>query len=148
MATAESLIEFQRKSFKDNSKKPDRDNDSEWDSPRHHKDSRRDETTKENEVKRDKPRVDRGKEKVGDSPRPLIKYFICDGPHRVFNCAKCNSLVALIKEMQEEEKEQGGVASIGLLSTIKTEKKDLLKGRIYVQAKVLGKKIKAMEDWG
>ncbi|KAG8652724.1 hypothetical protein MANES_06G126602v8 [Manihot esculenta] len=107
------------------------------DSPRHHKDSTREESTKGNE----------GKEKVGDSPRLPIKCFICDGPHRAFNCPKRNALAALIKEM-EEEKEQGGVASMGLLPTIESKKKDLPKEQIYVEAELLGKKIKAMMGIG
>ncbi|KAG8611914.1 hypothetical protein MANES_S041516v8 [Manihot esculenta] len=138
IAAAESLIEFQRKNFK---------GDGERDSPRHHKDSRHvdGEHAKGDEAKREKPRVDKGKEKMGDSPRPPIKCFICEGPHRAFNCPKRNALAALINKMEDEEKEQGGVASMGLLPP---KKGDLPKGRVYVEAKVLGKKIKAMVDTG
>lgn len=55
------------------------------------------------------------KHKIGD--RPLIKCFLCKGPHRARECPKCNKLLALMEE-KEPGGRQGEETSMGSLQLV------------------------------
>ena len=86
IGAAESLIEFKRDSSKGQGKKAGGNDKGGGD---------QDKTTK-----KDKPPKDKWKGKKDEAPR---KYtcFLCNGPHRVFECPKRGKLASLVEERQE-----------------------------------------------
>lgn len=94
---------------------------------------------KDDSPKRERPPRDKGSEKK-DKSLKKISCFLCNGPHRVFECPKKGKLAALVmeEETQEEEKE---IASTTLLSAIQTKVGEQSSGRMYVEIEVRVKKI-------
>ena len=91
IAAAESLIELKRDSSKGQSKKGHEDSDSEGDrdhSPKKHR----------------PPLQHKSNGKKEEAPKKYT-FFLCNGPHRVFECPKRGKLAALVmgEERQEEE---------------------------------------------
>ena len=106
IAAVESLIELKRDSSKGRSKKVHGDSDSEGDrdhSPKKHR----------------PPLQHKSNSKKEEAPK---KYtcFLCNGPHRVFECPKRGKLAALVTE-EERQEEEGRIASMSLLSAIQTK---------------------------
>jgi len=130
IAAAESLIEFKRESSKGWDKKNHEDSDSEGD--------------EDNSPKRDRPPRDKSSWKKDEAPKKYF-YFLCNGPHRVFECPKCGKLAALIME-EERQEEEGNIASMSLLSAIQTKVGEQTGRRMYVETKVEGKKLEATVD--
>jgi len=87
---------------KGRSKKGHEDSDSEGDRDR--------------SLKRGRPPQHKGN---GKKEKALKKYtcFLCNGPHRVFECPKRGKLAALVME-EERQEEEGRIASIALLNAI------------------------------
>jgi len=134
IAVAETLVEFKREFSKKPNKKPhsgkgggDRDK-----SPR-----------------RDKPFLprDKGKWKKDEF---LKKYscFLCNGPHRVFECPKKGTLATFVQEEEQKQEVERKVASLKLLNAIQAEVEGKPHGRMYVEAIINGKPLQAMLDTG
>ncbi|KAF2322832.1 hypothetical protein GH714_031229 [Hevea brasiliensis] len=138
MAAAESLIEFKRKEpSKDKGKKPDRG----------HKTGGGDKSKQGKDNRWNKGARDKAKEKEGESPRAKFTCFICNGPHRAFECPKRGKLAALVSE-ETEPSEERHVASLQLLSAIKAKVKGQNQGRMLVEAGVHGTPVVALVDTG
>jgi len=131
IATAESLIELKRDSSKGRSKKANEDSDSEGDRDR--------------SPKRDRPLQPKGNSKKEEVPK--YTCFLCNGPHRVFECPKCSKLAALVME-EERQEEEGRIASMSLLNATRTQVGEQPSGRMYVETEVGGKKLQATVDTG
>ena len=133
IAAAESLIELKRDSSKGRNKKAPEDSDSEEDrdhSPKKHR----------------PPLQHKSNGKKEEAPK---KYtcFLCNGPHRVYECPKRGKLAALVMD-EERQEEEGRIASMSLLSAIQTKVGEQAGGRMYVETEVGGKKLQATVDTG
>ena len=102
IAAVESLIKVKRESSKERGKKTHEGNKSEGD--------------RDNSPKRNRPPQDKSNRKKDKAPK---KYscFLCNRPHRVFECPKHAKLVVLVME-EERQEEEGKIASMSLLSVI------------------------------
>ena len=134
IAAAETLVEYKRESLKKPNKKTssgkgggDRDK-----SPR-----------------RDQPSSPKDKGHVKKDGLPK-KYtcFLCNGPHRVFECPKKGKLAALIQGEEEKQEEERNIASLKLLNAIHAKVEGKPRGRMYVEAIINGKPLQAMLDTG
>jgi len=119
IAAVESLIEFNKESSKGQNKKISGSDKGrgDWDkSPR-----------------RDKPSTqkDKGKGKKDEAPR---KYscFLCNGPHRVFECPKQGKFSTLVQEEERQEQERT-IAPMKLLNVIQVKVEGQPRRRIYVE---------------
>ena len=132
IAAAESLVELKRESSKGRGKKNHEVSNSERD--------------KDDSPKRDRPPRDKGNGEKDEAPKKY-SYFLCNGPHWVFECLKCGKLAALVMEEKPQE-EEGKIVSMSLLSAIQTKVGEQTGGRMYVKTEVEGKKLEATVDTG
>ncbi|KAF2298254.1 hypothetical protein GH714_020884 [Hevea brasiliensis] len=84
--------------------------------------------------------------------RPPLKCFLCDGPHRAWDCPKKASLSALVEQASASPQPKEG-ASMGSLqlAAIQAKPKEATKekmGRFFVQASLGGKEVRALVDTG
>ena len=86
LAAAESLNEYKRDSSKRQGKKNSGSGKGGGDGDK--------------SPKRDKPSTDKGKGKKTDAPRKH-SCFLCNGPHRAFECPKKGKLVAIVQKEEE-----------------------------------------------
>jgi len=87
---------------------------------------------------------DKGRDKKDKTPRKY-SYFLCNGPHRVFECLKRGKLAMLVMEKERRE-EETSTASISFLSAIQSKVGEQAGSRMYVQTEVGGKKLQAVVD--
>eukprot|EP00257_Ricinus_communis_P019332 XP_015578290.1 uncharacterized protein LOC107261709 [Ricinus communis] len=140
MAVAESLIELKRKdSFKPKVKKYEGGDKGGGD--------RGKSSTKDGKASY----KDKGKWKKEDrrssSPRKLA-CFICDGPHRAYDCPKRGKLGALVITEEERQEEERRLASLRLLNAIQAKVEQKPRGLMYVETNIGGRSIQAMVDTG
>ena len=99
---------------------------------------------KDNSPKRDLLPRDKGNRKKDEAPK---KYscFLCNGPHRVFECPKHGKITAFVMEEARHE-EEGKITSISRLSGIQTKVEEQPNGCTYVETEIRGKKLQAAVD--
>jgi len=75
---------------------------------------------------------DKWKGKKDKAPK---KYscFLCNGPHRAFECPTKGKLAALLQGEEEKQEEERRIASFKLLNAIQAEVEGQPHGRMYVE---------------
>ena len=81
-----------------------------------------------------------------ETPRKYSR-FLCNRPHRVFECLKRGKLAALVME-NERHDEEISIASMSLLSVIPPNVGEQSSSHMYVETVVKGKKLRATGDIG
>ena len=132
IGAAESLIEFKRDSSKGQGKKAEGNGKGGGD--------------QDKTPKKDKPRKDKWKGKKDEAPK---KYtcFLCNGPHKVFECPERGKLASLVQE-EEKQEEEKTIASLKLLNAIQAKVEGQPRRRMYVETIINGKSLQAMLDTG
>lgn len=136
IAAAESLIEFKRKEPpKGQGKKPNHGKGG----------GEREKSSKDYKSYKDKGKWK--KDDKDDSSKSKISCFLCNGPHRAFECPKRGKLAALVME-EERRDEEKKIASMQLLNAIQAKVEEQPRGRMFVETEIGGKTFKALVDTG
>ncbi|XP_048228420.1 uncharacterized protein LOC125369605 [Ricinus communis] len=139
IAVAESLIELKKDSFKPKVKKYEGSDKGGGD--------RGKSSTKDGKaLYKDKGKWKK-EDKRSSSPEKLA-CFICDGPHRAYDCPKRGKLGALVITEEEKQEEERRITSLRLLNAIQAKVEQKPHGRMYVETNIGGKSIQAIVDTG
>jgi len=134
VAAFESLTEYKRDSSKGQGKKNLDDSDSDG--------------GRNKSPTRDKPTTFKAKGRDNkDEAAKKYSCFLCNRPHRVFECPKREKLAALVME-EERHEEEISIASISPLSATQSKVGEEAGSRMYVDTVVSNKKLQATVDMG